>query len=181
MKGIIFTSLNDMIEEKYGLETWSKVLDKVNPTSKGIYTAGGTYNDDELKAYVTELAKLENLTPNQTLEAFGIYLFPVLASKYPVFIPKGITFKEFMKSIDKIIHVEVNKLYPEAALPTLSYEDPAPNQLIIIYRSPRKLCALAKGLTQGAANHFKVSIQIQETLCMHHGDDHCCLEVNIEE
>ncbi len=181
MKGIVFTTLNDMVEEKFGLETWEALLDKVHPESKGIYTAGGTYKDAELISYVMELSKLKNIEPPQLIEAFGVYFFPVLATKYPVFFPEGITFKEFMKSVDKIIHVEVNKLYPDAILPSMSYEDPSPNELIIIYRSPRKLCALAVGLTKGAANHFNVPITIQHPICMHKGADHCRLEVAIEQ
>jgi hypothetical protein len=52
MKGIVFTTLNDMVEEKFGLETWEALLDKVHPESKGVYTAGGTYKDAELISYV---------------------------------------------------------------------------------------------------------------------------------
>ena len=181
MKGIIFTALNDMVEEEFGLATWNALLDKVNPESKGVYTAGGTYKDRELTSYVMELSKLKKIEPSQLLEGFGAYLFPVLASKYPIFLSEGITFKEFMKNVDKIIHVEVNKLYPEAALPTMSYEEPSPNELVIIYRSPRKLCALAVGLTKGAASHFNVPITIQHPLCMHKGADHCRLEITIEK
>jgi len=181
MKGIIFTSLSDMVEEHYGLETWDALLDKVHPKSQGSYSAGGTYDDNELSAYIVELAKLKNVDSAQLVEEFGIYLFPVLASKYPVFLPKGVTFKEFMKSIDKVIYVEVNKLYPEAELPMLRYEEPSPDQLVILYRSPRKLCALAIGLTKGAAAHFGVPIQIQQPICMHKGADHCRLEVTIEK
>ncbi|MBI2707081.1 MAG: heme NO-binding domain-containing protein [Proteobacteria bacterium] len=181
MKGIVFTTLNDMVEEKFGLATWETLLDKVHPENKGIYTAGGTYKDAELVSYVMELSKLKKIEPAQLIEAFGIYFFPVLANKYPVFLPEGISFKEFMKNVDKIIHVEVNKLYSDAILPAMSYEEPSPNELVILYRSPRKLCALAVGLTKGAANHFNVPIAIQHPICMHKGADHCRLEVTIEK
>jgi len=180
MKGIVFTSFNDMVEEKFGLETWDKLINKVNPESQGIYTAGGTYKDAELIAYVNELAELTKIGQPELIEAFGLYLFPVLASKYPNFLQQP-SLKEFLKSIDKVIHVEVNKLYPEASLPTMTYEDPSPNELVILYRSPRKLCSLAIGLMRGAAEHFHNSISIREPKCMHHGSDHCRLEVTIEK
>ena len=180
MKGIIFTTLNDMIEEQYGLGTWDKLIGKTNPSSKGIYTAGGTYDDAELFAYIMELAKLKNVEPAQVLETFGIYLFPVLSTCYPIFLPESISFKEFMKSLDKIIHAEVNNLHPDANLPTLRYEESSPNQLVVLYQSPRNLCALAIGLTKGAATLFNVPISIQQPLCMYHGADHCRLEINIE-
>ncbi|OJW52652.1 MAG: hypothetical protein BGO67_09285 [Alphaproteobacteria bacterium 41-28] len=76
MKRIIFTSLSGMIKEKYGLETWSKVLDNVNLKRKGNYTPGGTC-DDELKA-------------------------SILTKKYSFFLLKDIAFKEFTQSISML-------------------------------------------------------------------------------
>lgn len=181
MKGIVFTLLSEMVEEKFGLAMWDTLLERVHPENQGAYTAGESYPEQELFSYVSELSKLTNTPPNKLVEAFGKYLFPKLASKYPVFLPEGISFKDFMKSIDQVIHVEVNKLYKNTSLPTLSYEEPSPQELVLLYRSPRKLCPLAIGLTRGAAEHFNVPIVIQEPLCMHQGADHCRLEITIEE
>ena len=179
MKGIIFTTFSDMVEEQYGLETWDLLVEKVKPANRGAYTAGGTYPEVDLMGYVTELSKIEKESPSALVEKFGEYLFPTLAKKYPIFLPKGITFKEFMKSIDKVIHIEVQKLHPEANLPTMTYEDPAPHKLVILYKSPRKLCSLAIGLTRGAAAHFKVPINICQPVCMLEGANHCRLEIKI--
>lgn len=90
------------------------------------------------------------------------------------------TLKEFLKSIDGTIHVEVEKLYPDETLPTISYEEPAANQLVMVYRSHRRLCHFAMGLIQGAAQHFKKKITIKQTHCMLKKDDHCRLEITFE-
>lgn len=179
MKGIVFTTFSDMVEEQFGLATWEALLDKVNPSCGGSYTAGATYEDAELMALISELAQLTSIPIPQLIEAFGIYMFPVLANKYPVFIQQNMSLKEFLKSINDIIHVEVKKLYPEAGLPLITYEDPADNQLIMLYRSPRKLCYLAIGLSKGAATYFKNNIVIKHPICMHNGADHCRLEMTI--
>ncbi len=179
MKGIVFTTLADMVEEQFGLATWESILDKVNPACGGSYTAGATYPDIDLLALVNELAAVSNISVPELVEAFGIYMFPVLASKYPVFIQPGMTLKEFLRSINDVIHVEVKKLHADAGLPLINYEDPTDNQLVILYRSPRKLCHLAVGLTKGAASHFQKQVAIQHPICMHLGADHCRLEINI--
>ncbi|MDF3033408.1 MAG: guanylate cyclase [Alphaproteobacteria bacterium] len=180
MKGIVFTVFNNMIEEKFGLKTWQALLDKVQPEGGGAYTAGGTYSDAELFALVTELSRQTKIDVPTLIETFGIYMFPVLAQKYSLFVQPNMDLKDFLKSIDSVIHLEVKKLEENAELPTISYIDPAPHQLIMLYRSPRKLCHLAIGLTKGAANHFKKQISIGHPLCMHKGEEHCRLEITFE-
>jgi hypothetical protein len=179
MKGIVFTSLGDMVEEKFGLETWNALLAQVELPSGGLYTAGGTYPDEEMFTLVAGLSKLVNIESPKLVEAFGIYMFPILASKYPNFLEQK-DLKTFLKSIDEVIHVEVRKLYPDASLPSISYEDPSPNELILNYRSSRKLCALAIGLIQGAATHFNTNVRIKQPECMLKGADHCRLEIFFE-
>ena len=47
----------------------------------------------------------------------------------------------------------------------------------MIYRSQRKLCALAEGLIEGAAEQFGETVTIRHPQCMHRGDEHCRLEL----
>lgn len=180
MKGIVFTLLNDMVVEKFGLDTWEQLLSRVQPSSGGSYTAGDTYPYDELQALVVELAKLKEADPNTLVQAFGEYMFPVLANKYPIFFEKNINFKDFLKSIHDVIHIEVKKLYHDASLPVIRYEEPAPDTIILNYRSPRKLCFLAMGLVHGAAKHFNVPITMSQPVCMHDNADHCRLEIKLQ-
>ena len=180
MKGIVFTSLSDMVEENFGLGTWNTLLEQVDLPSGGLYTAGGTYPDEEIVTLIMAISKLVNKEPAELIEAFGVYMFPVLASKYPNFLEQK-NLKDFLKSIDGVIHIEVRKLYPDASLPSITYEDPSPHELILNYRSPRKLCILAMGLIYGAAAHFKTKITINQTKCMLKGDDHCRLEIAFDK
>lgn len=181
MKGVIYTTFADMVIEKYGLVTWDALITKVNPSSGAAYTTGMVYSDNEFFALVDELAKMKNISIPALVEEFGIYMFPVLAKKYFVFIKKSMGLKEFLKSIDQVIHVEIKKLHPDTLLPSMKYEDPNPHQLIMLYSSPRKLCFLATGLIRGAAVHFKEKIKVEQLLCMHQGGDHCRLEITFEQ
>lgn len=177
MKGIIFTTLGQMIEEKFGLEFWDKVILDASPASEGIYTAGNVYADQELFALVASASKLTGIPTNDLVAAYGEYLFDKLIALFPGLVPENYSLKQFLKSINNVIHVEVKKLHPNAELPSLSYEDTTPKQLVILYRSPRKLCPLAIGLMKGAANHYKEKLNIEEPVCMHQGADHCRFEL----
>ncbi len=176
MKGIIFNVFNKLVEEKFGLETWDALIEETQPASRGAYTSAGTYADQELFAMVGVLSKKTGAPATDLVRIFGEYTLHELAKAYPVFF-KHDSLKSFLQSIHGVIHVEVRKLYPDAGLPEITYEDPGPDQLVMIYRSPRKLCALAEGLTQGAAAHFKEKVSVQQTKCLHNGETECRLEL----
>ncbi|MBX7148934.1 heme NO-binding domain-containing protein [bacterium] len=178
MKGIIFTVFNKLVEEKFGLETWDKLILAVKPKSKGAYTTAATYEDSELFSLVGELASTTKIPTTKLIKTFGSYTLLTLSKIYPAFF-EGKTLKEFLTSIDQIVHVEVKKLYPDAGLPKFNYENPSPNELVMNYESPRKLCVLAEGLIEGAAHYYKNKITINHPLCMHKGAHHCRLEIKI--
>ncbi len=179
MKGVIFSIFNEMIEEKFGLEMWDQLIEQTKPVSKGIYTSAQTYHDSELFSYVALLAKKTEKTVEELVRFFGHFTLLKLAKLYPEFFSKK-TLKEFLMTIDNVIHVEVKKLYPGAALPSFSYEDPAPDRLVMIYKSPRKLCHLAEGLISGAAEHYQSQLQMSQTQCLHRQDPQCRFELVIQ-
>ncbi len=174
---MVFSILANLVEEKFGIDTWNACLEKVEPESGGLYTAVGTYSDEELFDIVTTLSEMTDIPVPDLIEAYGEYLMPQLVNKYPTFKKEGMHLKEFLLSIEDIIHVEVRKLYPDASLPTFRYEDHQEDTLTMIYQSPRKLCALATGLIKGASKLFEQDIEFEHPKCLHHGDQHCRFEL----
>jgi hypothetical protein len=175
MKGIVFNLLSEMVEEKFGLQAWDAVLDKAG--SEGLYVATETYADEELLALVAAGSELTGIPANDLVRAFGQFMIPRFAEHYSVFFEGHANLKEFLLTVDSVIHVEVRKLYPEAGLPEFTYDDGRPDKLTMMYRSPRKLCALAEGLIEGSAAHFDQPCTIYHEVCMHKGADHCALEL----
>ena len=176
MKGIVFTVFNQLVEEKFGLSTWDNVIEKSKTSTQGSYTAAATYDDSEIFALVGALSQETKIPANDLVAAFGEYLFHKLAAKYPHFL-KGVDFKKFLLSIEHVIHIEVKKIYPDAGLPTFAYETPSSDELIMTYRSPRKLCQLAEGLIKGASSHFSAQYTLKHETCMHKGADECRLHI----
>ena len=177
MKGMIFLLFNEFVVETYGFGIWEDMLANIQPVSEGIYTAGATYADREFMALLSDLTDKLDLVCQDILIAFGRYMFPKLAAKYSFFLKDHDCLKTFLLTVDRIIHVEVKKLDPEAQLPELTYQEPSENQLIIYYRSERRLCYLAEGLIEGAARYFKTRLKIRHPVCMHKGAEACRLEV----
>ncbi len=173
MKGIVFTSLADMVEEHHGIELWEKVLKVSKVDSGGVYTSGKTYSDSELFSLVQVLQKELDVDTDDLIRSFGMYLFSVLVGRHPHFHEAEPTFIGFLKSIKDVIHVEVKKLYEQATVPRFTYENEHKDRLTMYYQSPRKLCMLAEGLIYAAADKYKVNIELSHLQCMHQGSHHC--------
>ena len=180
MKGIIFTTFNDMVEQQVGIEVWDQILDSVNPDSGGVYTAVEDFPDSELFDMVQELSDRTGQPVLDLVKAFGQYLFHVLAVKHAVFVEDKPDFIEFLKSVEDVIHKEVEKLYPNPNLPSLEWEQLSESSLVLYYKSPRKLCHLADGLIKGAAEHYGVDYTLEHEVCMHDGSDHCRFVVSLK-
>lgn len=180
MKGIVFNMLGDMVEEQFGMDVWDDLIDATAPESKGIYTSVEVYPDAELLNYVGEIAKHTGAEIPDVIRAFGRYMLGRFAEVHPDFF-EGHDVKSFLKSVDDVIHVEVRKLHPDVVLPQFICEDGKAGGLVMHYHSPRSLCYLAEGLIEGAAAHFGVGVETGHAVCMHHGADHCVLDLSFTE
>ena len=175
MKGIVFDILNDMVEEQFGLEAWDNLLDAVG--SDGIYVATQSYPDEDLLALVAAASEATEIPAQDLVFEFGKYMVPKFYERYAGFFDAHERTKDFLLTVDEVIHVEVRKLFPDAGVPEFRYAE-ANGTLTMEYRSPRKLCALAEGLIEGSATHFGEVATIGHDVCMHNGADHCQLAVS---
>jgi hypothetical protein len=158
MKGIMFNVFGKLVEEKFGLAVWDEILGRVDPKSGGAYTSVDTYSDEEMVALVVALSDLTGISLEDLLRTYGEYALEPLVQVYPDSVKDGTTLKIFLRNVHAIVHAEVKKLYADAKLPTFEYEEPAEDQLIMIYRSARNLPSVAEGLIDGAAKFFSEKI-----------------------
>jgi hypothetical protein len=177
MKGVIFNLLEDFITENWGEEAYEEILSMCPLHTKEPFLGPGTYPDADLMAIVTAACRKLGVAPADAIHAFGKYMFPKLAARFPVFLEGHSHPKTFLKTVNDVIHVEVKKLFRDAEPPLITWTDPGPDRLVLVYASRRKLCSLATGLLEGAAEHFKTPIHYAHTRCMLEGADACELEL----
>jgi hypothetical protein len=180
MKGIIFNMLEDMVVSQCGMQVWNELLAKHAPSDR-VYLSAKSYAEDELFGMVQDVAQRLNLPAQEVVKAFGRFLFGGLASRHDDVVKRFSDFSSLVLGIHDVIHLEVNKLYHEPSLPTITGKIVSPTRIELTYASPRKLCYCAEGLLYGAAEHFKQSIAISHPTCMHHGAEHCTLIIDLQE
>jgi len=181
MQGSIYTAFSDMVIEQMGMEKWNELIERTQPDSGGIYTSGAQYEDSELINMVVLLSEQTGIAVNDLVEAFGTYLFDILYRNSSADVSSIDNLKDFLLAIDNVIHVEVQRVHPNAYLPKFEYEDGPNGGLIMYYSSKRKLCAVSVGLIKGAAAKFNESVTISHPECMHKGANKCKLIVNFND
>lgn len=160
MKGMVFTEFLEMVEDVFSPDVADSIITKAALPSGGVYTAVGTYHHDEMVALVTHLSTATKTPVPDLLKAFGRHLFGRFAKSYPQFFEGKADAFAFLSGVEDYIHVEVRKLYPDAELPSFSYQRPAADTLVMTYRSKRPFADLAEGLIQGCFAHFGEDVGI---------------------
>src|SRR5919205_757347 len=53
-----------------------------------------------------------------------------------------------------------------ATPPEIAVEEPSPERLVIVFASPRGLCAALRGVIRGIADHYGEHVTVHESACM---------------
>jgi hypothetical protein len=157
MKGVVFTEFIEFIEDQFGFETVDAMIEKSGQS--GVYTQAENYTFEELAALVIALSEILQTPLNTLLEAYGKHLFTKLVELYPN-AGKFTSSFDIIANVDKIIHPEVKKLYPDADLPSFNVKEKDENRMVLQYISDKPLHYFARGLMLGAAEHFNENLQI---------------------
>jgi hypothetical protein len=160
MKGIVFTEFLEMVETRFTPAVADRIITACDLPSGGAYTAVGTYAHEELVQLVAQLSTVTGVAAPDLLRTFGEQLFQRFVALYPQFFAGVPSAFAFLARIEDHIHVEVRKLYPEAELPTFTYDASTPGRLTLVYRSTRPFAAFAEGLIRGCITHFGAPITL---------------------
>ena len=162
MKGIVFTEFLEMVEDRFSVEVAEEIMEITELPSGGSYTSLGTYSHAEILNLVVSLSKVSGAKVEDLVMAFGEYLFGRFAAVHPDFFESMDSCLDFMMKVESYIHIEVQKLYPEATPPKLSCDRISDTEMTLHYASHRPFAGLAKGLIRGCAAHFNEELEVTQ-------------------
>jgi hypothetical protein len=177
MKGIVFNLLEEAVSRQYGEDTWDDLLEAAG--LDGAYTSLGNYPDQQLTDLVEAASSATGTDSQSIIRWFGREAMPALAAAYPAFFVPHDNLGSFLNTLNDIIHPEVRKLYPGADVPTFGFTTASDGTITMRYGSPRRLCAFAEGLIEGAATQFAQVVTIVQPRCMLRGDELCTIEIRV--
>lgn len=173
MKGIILNLVEDAICAEHGDHVWDRLL--TDAELEGGYTSIGDYPDEHLDALVRAAAARQGVPHDEVLRSLGRAAILGLAEQYPHFFTPHQRTRDFVLTLNDVIHAEVRKIHRNADPPRFVFSTDDVGDLLIEYHSRRGLCFLAEGMLGGAAEHFGEPARIEQDSCTHRGDSRCLL------
>ena len=143
-----------------------------------VYLLSQSYPDGNLERLVGRATAATGGKADELIYEFGVYTAATTFTRlYPAFFAIAGSTREFLLTVETRIHELVRATIPNAEPPQLRVTEHGPEGVAIEYSSPRRLCVLLRGLTEGTASHYGETTTIEEPTCMHRGDERCTFEV----
>lgn len=180
MHGTIFMELQKFVGARLGEEAWTTLRTEAGIDPGRTYEVFNTYPDEEVTSLVTTASGITGLPVPALLEDFGEFIAPDLLEMYWGAIEPGWRTLDIIEHTESTIHTVVRLDHRGATPPYLHASRTGDREVTVVYTSPRRLCAVAKGISRGIAKHFGETIEIRDVRCMHQGDPDCVLIVTQE-
>lgn len=172
----MFNLLEEVVSDEHGTDVWDDLL--VEAGVDGAFSSLGNYPDAELLGLVGAASVKLGLEADAIVRWFGARAIPLLAREYPAFFAPHRTTRDFLLTLNSVIHPEVRMIYPGADVPEFDFGQDEAGALVIGYASQRKLCSLAEGFIDGTASHYGENVAIHQTACMKQGAERCRIVVS---
>ena len=163
MKGIFFTEFLDMVDQSFSQEMTESILNSCNLTSNGCYTTVGYYDYEELLALMVALSKHTGTPVAQIGINLGARLFQYLKAQFEDELTKLTDLFQFLFNLEKFIHMDLKKLYPESFVPSLSCHQLDSKQIELTYQSRGPFVDLLEGLIIASSKFFNTNASIERT------------------
>ena len=178
MHGLILSEVKHFAEATFGSEAWRDLLRDAG-LGERVYMPGEIYPDSEVVAIVGAAARRTGANVQTVLEQFGEFIVPTLMRVYKPYIKSAWKTLDIIEHTEENIHRAVRLRDPGAAPPELTVRRVSPREVVIIYQSDRKMCAVARGITRGVAKHYNERVEITDLTCMLKGKPTCTIAVKL--
>lgn len=172
MHGIFLVELYKYVNTVLGERMWKEVLQQLGQGPK-VYVASVDYPDQEIVMIMSAISKLTDIPIPSVLEDFGEFLASDLLSVYGTLVSADWKTLDVLERTGGFIHGEIHRMNPQTKPPELNCSRLNENELVMSYESPRRMCALVKGVAKGFAKHFDEQIEVREDQCMLRGSASC--------
>ena len=177
MHGIIFAELKKYVQARHGDDAWKALLQRAGLPPSTLYLPIRDYPDGEAVAIVGAASEATGVPAGEILEDFGRFITPDLMGMYRSLVKPEWRTLEFLENTEETIHRVVRIKDATAKPPEIRCERLAANEVVVRYTSQRRMCAVARGIARGVADHYGEAVEISEPSCMLRGDAECRIHV----
>jgi hypothetical protein len=171
--GLIFASFRDYLVTEHGAALANEVT-----AGEPQYTLSEAYPDEQFLALLERTRVQTGMSQDELLFEFGVFTAEkTFARLYSVLFKASATARDFLQTVETPIHDVVRVALPASRPPQLAVTDHGEDGLEIVYTSPRRICAMLRGLVEGTGRVYGETIEIDEPECMHRGASACRFEL----
>jgi hypothetical protein len=171
--GLIFASFRDYLVTEHGANVANDVT-----AGEPQYTLSEAYPDEQFLALLEHACARTGLSRDELLFEFGVFTAATtFARLYTLLYKMSPTARDFLLTVETPIHDVVRVALPDARPPELAVTDRGEDGLEIVYTSPRRICAMLRGLVEGTGRVYDETLHVEEVECMHHGASACRFEI----
>jgi hypothetical protein len=176
MHGLIFISFRDYLAAVHGGASEQAATD-----GETRFLLSEAYPDEQFNALVDRACRATGLEHDVLLYDFGVFAVKTtFAGLYPALFAVSPSARAFLLTVETPIHELVRRVMPQSLPPKLVVSELGDQGVSIVYRSPRRLCVLLRGLVEGTAQHYGETAEITERSCMLRGARTCTVEVRFQ-
>jgi len=173
MQGFVFCEFQEYVQRTFGPETWDQIAERAGVKGKS-YSLFSSYPTPELEGLIQQLSEVVRKPYQELLEECGMYIAPKLWRISKRMIPSKWTLADLIMNITGFTdHILAHAISGTDVPPTMRCEKTGPDEVTIHYYSPRKMCAMGKGIVRGMGRQYGVDVTVTEPQCMLRGDPEC--------
>jgi len=178
MYGIVNQSIQDLVTENFGADTWQKIKKK-SKVQHDSFLNNETYDDSITYELAGATAEVLGISVYDVLVTFGEYwVLKTGKEKYGALMKSGgANLEQFLTNLPNF-HSRVMLMYPNLTPPEFKVSDIKEKQLHLHYYSQREgLMGFVIGLIQGLGKLFETEVTVNLIENKDNGADHDIFEV----
>lgn len=153
------------------------MLEKVDLPSNKVYHSMRFYPDIEFQQLVEQCSQDFKIEQNELLrdlgKSFGEHLFSV----YSRMFSKNWRSLDVIEKVAPKVFTTIQFIDPYTPKSRVSCSRVSSEEVIVYYRSPRRMCVYICGIIEAVGEHFDEKLKITETQCMLKNGNECHIHV----
>jgi hypothetical protein len=180
MHGLIFVTWEKYLADRFGSALLDAYRDEIGETAASAPLASRLYDDATLLAGVRAANQLTGVSADTLLREYGRYfIINGLTNHLCSYVLSQIHSASALLLAMRDVHARLRHTHEGMTPPFFNYEAPLhPNEVSLIYDSPRHLCSVLWGAIEGAAERYGEQVRIVERTCMKRGGELCRIEAH---
>lgn len=173
MYGMVNKAIQDMVERRFGADTWLEVRDR---SGIGIETfiSNDRYPDEVTYKLVGAASETLGIPAADILEAFGEWwvLHTAVEGYGALMDAAGRDLPEFLQNLNNL-HTRVGMIFPELTPPRFECGEVTDHSMLLHHYTDRPgLGPFVLGLVRGLGKRFGTGVEIEQVVDRSTGSDH---------